>query len=222
MSWSRTIPVVVLAVALLGGCVAGEPETSPTPTQPFALAISDEAVREALGPIPANEEPSPERLAAFRQTMSDIGWAGISSQYPDAVRATEEPTYLPRAEAAAAADACLAETGLELPEGGTDDTALVEASVIAGYVCNQRFVGEEGPGLSEKQAAYLYDYQTRFVLPCYEQQGHPVTTAPIARDEYIAKWPFQYWSPEPSRLDPGTVEYDQLNLVCPGVPDEWN
>ena len=222
MSMTRTTVVVVaLAVVLLSGCTtAAAPE--PSPTQPFALAIPDEAVREALGPIPADEETSPERLAAFRQVLADRAWAGISSRYPDAVRATAEPTYLPYADAAAARTSCLADQGLELPEGGTDDQALVKASSLAAYACQQKFVDERGPGLSEKQAAYLYDYQTQFVLPCYKEKGHPVTKAPIPRDEYIAKWPYQFWVPEPSNVDTMSLEFDQLNLMCPAVPDEWS
>ena len=223
MSFTRTILVGLIAAALLSGCAIGaEPEPSPSPEQPYALAISDEAVLEALGPLPADEETSPERLAAFRQSQSDRAWLAVSLQYPDAVRVTEKPTYLPSAEARAAADTCLAESGSELPEGGTDDQSLVEAHVVAQYVCQQRFVDDRGPGLSEKQVAYLYDYQTQFVLPCYEEKGHPATTPAIPRDEYIAKWPFQYWAPEPSKIDMMTVEYDQLNLMCPAVPDEWN
>ena len=223
MSLTRTIAVGVIAAALLSGCATGaEPAPAPSPEQPFALAISDEAVLEALGPIPASEEPSPERLAAFRQVQSDRGWAGISSQYPDAVRATAEPVYLPAAEAADARTACLAEQGLELPEGGTDDQALVKASSLAAYACQQKFVDDRGPGLSERQVGYLYDYQTQFVLPCYEQKGHAVTVPPIARDQYVATWPFQNWGPEPSDIDMMTVEYDQLNLMCPAVPEEWD
>jgi hypothetical protein len=223
MSPTRRIVVGAIATAMLSGCAIGaQPEPTPSPEQPFALAISDEAVIEALGPVPADEETSPERLAAFRETEADRAWRGISSLYPDAVRATAEPTYLPAAEAAAARKTCLAEQGLELPEGGTDDQALVKASTLAAYACQQRFADERGPGLSERQVAYLYDYQTKFVLPCYAEKGHTVTRPPITRDEYIAQWPFQNWTPEPSDIDVMTIEYDQLNLMCPGVPDEWN
>ena len=212
-----------MAAGLLSGCAIGtEPEPAPSPEQPFALAISDEAVLEALGPLPADEETSPERLAAFRQVQSDRAWKSISTMYPDAKRATAEPTYLPSAEAVAAWRACLSDQGLDLPEGGTDDQALIKANALATYDCQQRFVDERGPGLSERQVAYLYDYQTQFVLPCYEHEGHAATTAPIARDQFIATWPFQNWGPYPSGIDVMTVDYDQLNLVCPAVPDEWN
>ena len=222
MSCTRNLFVAALGVLLVAGCSApASPAPSPTPTQPFALAIDPAAVLEELGPLPPFEEPSPERLAAYRQTVADLAWASVSSSYPDAVRFTGQPTYLPNTEANAAARACLAEQGLELPEGGTDDQALVKASTLARYTCTQQFVDEGGPGLSETQAAYLYDYQTAFVLPCYEDTGHPVVTPPIDRDDYIAKWPFQYWSPVPSRIEMMTLEYDQLELMCPAVPEEW-
>jgi len=223
MRLTRTIVVGVIAAAVLSGCAIGAaPEPTPSPEQPFALAISDEAVLEALGPLPADEEPSAERLAAFRHLQADRAWQGISSQYPDAVRATAEPTYLPGAEAETARKACLADQGLELPVGGTDDQALVKANSLATYDCAQRFVDDRGPGLSERQVAYLYDYQTQFVLPCYDENGHPSTIAPIARDQFVATWPFQNWGPYPSDIDMMTVAYDQLNLMCPAVPDAWD
>ena len=217
------MPVAALVLLALAGCTAApQPEPSPTPTQPFALAIDPDVVLDALGPLPPDEPPSAERMAGFRQTLSDMAWNAISSSYPDAVRYTGPATYLPDAQVNSAVEDCVAQQGLALPEGGTSDEALVKASSLARYVCTQQFVVERGPGLSERQVAYLYDYQTEFVLPCYSEKGYPVLTPPIARAEYVAKWPFQYWSPEPSRIDAMGVEYDQLNLMCPAVPEEWD
>ena len=217
------MPAAALILLALAGCTAApQPEPSPTPTQPFALAIDPADVLDALGPLPPDEPPSAERMAAFRQTLSDVAWNAISSSYPDAERYTGPATYLPDAQVNTAVENCVAQQGLALPEGGTSDEALVKASSLARYVCAQQFVVERGPGLSERQVAYLYDYQTEFVLPCYSEKGYPVLTPPIARAEYVAKWPFQYWSPEPSRIDAMGVEYDQLNLMCPAVPEEWD
>ena len=211
MRCARTIPAVVVAVILLSGCsAAATPDPAPSPTQPFALAISDEAVREALGPIPGDEEFTPERVNDFVERSADFHWAGVVRGYPGSVR--PEVAEIDRMTGGNPA-------ALECQQAATGTPQEV---AIAGYVCARQHVTVPNGTLSERQVAYLYDYQTQFVLPCYEEKGHPNTTAPIARDEYIASWPFQQWAPRPSNLDMMTVEYDQLNLMCPGIPEEWD
>jgi len=219
MRSARALPAVFVLLAL-AGCTAATPP-SPSLTQPFALAIDHDAVVDALGPLPPDEVPGAERLAAFRRAIADLAWKAISASYPDAERYAGPVGYLPDAAVAPAIAGCVAARGPALPEGGTDDEALAKAAALTQYACSQQFVRESGPGLSAEQVGYLFDYQARFVLPCYAEKGHPALVQPIPRDEYVANWPFQSWSPEPSGVDVMTVEYDQLELMCPSVPDEW-
>ena len=211
MRVTRTIIVGAFAAALLSGCAIGaEPEPTPPPEQPFALAISDEAVLEGLGPLPANEEFTPEREDDFVQRSADSHWSSVVRAYPDSVR--PEVAEIDRTSGGSPA-------ALECQQASTGTPQEV---AIAGYVCARQHVTIPNGTLSERQVAYLYDYQTQFVLPCYETTGHAATTPPIPRDQYIATWPFQNWGPYPSDIDMMTVEYDQLNLMCPAVPDEWD
>ncbi|MET4582098.1 hypothetical protein ABIE21_001588 [Conyzicola nivalis] len=211
MRLTRTIVVGVIAAAVLSGCAIGaEPEPTPSPEQPFALAISDEAVLEALGPLPADEEFTPEQQNDFVQRSAEFHWTNVARGYPDAVR--PEVVEIDRTTGGnPAALACQQAS-----------TGTPQEVAIAVYVCARQHVTIPDGTLSERQVAYLYDYQTRFVLPCYEEKGHAATIAPIDRDEFIATWPFQNWGPYPSDIEIGTVAYDQLNLMCPAVPDEWD
>ena len=211
MRLTRTIVVGVIAAAVLSGCAIGAtPEPTPSPEQPFALAISDEAVLEALGPLPADEVFTREREDDFVQRSADSHWSSVTRDFPDSVR----PDVAEIDRAAGGNPAAV--------ECQQASTGTPQEVAIAGYVCARQHVTIPNGTLSEKQVAYLYDYQTQFVLPCYEETGHPATTPPISRDQFIATWPFQGWGPIPSKIDMMTVAYDQLNLMCPAVPDEWD
>lgn len=107
-------------------------------------------------------------------------------------------------------------------------TRTIVVGVIAAAVLSGCAIGaapEPTPSPEQSFALAISDeavLEALGPLPADEETGHPATTPPISRDQFIATWPFQGWGPIPSKTDMMTVAYDQLNLMCPAVPDAWD
>jgi hypothetical protein len=229
---TRVLALVVaagLAVIALSGCTAPSATVSstpePTPTQAFALRISHDEVLEKLGPPPPNVPLTPERTEQLRVSASDRAWKYFSSRNPGVPRpdiAVVE--YVDPARYFAVIEECVAAHGATLPADGSADYAANDAYDLASYECGVQYPAQTQNTLSEKQAGYLYDYWTGFVVPCHEEAGYPGGTEPPTRDYFVAHWPYQDWAP--TALKGGEpmmgLEMDQLELMCPGVPAEFN
>ena len=198
-----------LAVVLLGltACTfvaAGPPERTATP-QPYA--IDQRAVAEALGPVPEGEPMTPERAADFIQRFQDYRWELVAQSYPHAVR----PAVTVVDTTGSGVTACV-----------SDGSMMVEEVALSDYVCFAQNPPVPPAALSDEQAAYLYDYWTGFVVPCYAENGYEMEQQPPSRDYFVTHWPFQNWSPRPSTLGGKEIIdiYQQLDGLCPSTPEE--
>jgi hypothetical protein len=216
-----------LAVVALTGCTTSAATVSPTPepTQAFALRISPDDVLEKLGPPPPNVPLTPERTEQLGVSASDQAWKQFSSRHPDVPRpdiAVVE--YVDPARYFAVIEECVAARGATLPADGSADYAANVANDLASYECGVQYPAQTKNTLSEEQAGYLYDYWNEFVVPCHDEAGYPGGSEPPTRDYFVAHWPYQGWAP--IALKGGQpmmgLEMDQLELMCPGVPDEFN
>jgi hypothetical protein len=61
---------------------------------------------------------------------------------------------------------------------------------------------------------YLYDYFTKFLVPCYEANGIENVPAPT-RAEFVSLWPNQNWYPSMGDVPMGSEMENQLNAACP-------
>jgi hypothetical protein len=195
---------------------------TPSPTQAFALRIATDDVVAELGPMPAHAEPTPERLERLRQIAQERAWAGLARQYPGMPRPDAALVeYVEPGDGLTRGQRCIAERGAELPADGSADGPQLQANAVATYVCGVQYPTRMRGLLTEEQTAYLYDYWTGFVLPCFEEVGTPSTAKPPTREYFIDNWPYQDWAPSPT--DEGQpltfLATDQLDLMCPATPD---
>jgi hypothetical protein len=200
----RTLPAVALVLLALAGCTFVAPEPTPQPEEPYS--IDQAAVVEALGEVPEGEPMTPERTADFIQRFQDYRWQLVARSYPEAVR----PAVTVVDTTGAGASACMSD-GQMLEEGSLSD-----------YVCLAQNPPVPSAALSDDQAGYLYDYWTGFVMPCYHENGYDAEFPPPTRDEFVARWPFQEWSPRPSNLggEELIAAFAELDALCPSAPDE--
>jgi hypothetical protein len=231
MSSTRTLAAAVLGVLLaaaLSACTipspggATEATPTPSPTQAFALRIAPDDVVAELGPVPPYAEPSPERLEHLRRLAEERAWAGLSRQYPGMPRPDAALVeYVEPGQGLARVQRCIAERGAELPADGSADGSQLEANALATYVCGVQYPTRMQGLPTEEQTAYLYDYWTGFVVPCFADVGTPSAGEPPTREYFVENWPYQDWSPTPR--DGGQpltfLAIDQLDLMCPTTPE---
>lgn len=204
------MPAAALLLFALAGCTFVAPGTTVTNNveatqEPYAIDHS--TVVEALGAVPEGEPMTPERTAEYIERFLDQQWQLVSVPYPDAMRPNVAPDNPPNGTV----NDCV-----------TAASGTPEQAAIARYVCMARFPSPPSSMLSHEQAAYIYDYWTGFVTPCYFNNGYDVQSPPPARDTFVAEWPLQHWAPVP--VSDGEMvngeAYDELEALCPGIPDE--
>jgi hypothetical protein len=203
---NRIYPVVALVLLALAGCTFVEPTGDEPESEPYS--IREGAVLAELGEVPESEPMTPERAADFIARFQDYRWTIVTRSYPDAVRPAVTVVDTTGADVAS----CMS------------DGVLSEQSALSDYVCLAQNPPVPRAMLSDDQAGYLYDYWTRFLVPCYEANDHPIDESPPARNDFVARWPFQEWSPRPSTAGGEDViaAYAELEQFCPGAPEEFN
>ena len=200
----------IVLVLNLAGCVTaapgatGSPTRTPTPS-PTPLAVS--VPMPDLGPSPAPVSLTPEQTEQLRVQARDSAWQGVLTQYPDAVR-PDVPFdgYLDAADEMTVMSACYTQHGVPISNGyaigakkGDPPTSVGgeasnEHQAIGLYFCTAEHPGRPtGPPTTE-QLSWMYDYLTRFLVPCYEANGLSVPPAPSKQD-FVTKWPNQNWFP---------------------------
>ena len=219
MSAFRTLPAAALVLLALVGCTlagctlvapgsvnAGSVDKGESPVS----AIDQSAVTEALGAIPPFEDPTPARTADYNARFADEQWTAVVVNYPDAQR--------PDVEALDPVDD--EEPINECRKAVTGDGVT---AAVAQYSCYVRHPTVPRGVLSYDQAAYLYDYWTRFVLPCYADHGFAPVSDPPSRDDFATAWPFASWRPNPLRSGqpPTDPEHQLVESLCPSDL-EWS
>jgi hypothetical protein len=194
---------VLLLLALAGCTFVGPMEQKPE-REPYTIREGD--VLATLGEVPESEPMTPEREADFITRFQDFRWELVSRSYPDAVR----PAVTVVDTTGAGAPACMS------------DGSMSEQNAISDYVCLAQNPPVPPAMLTDAQAGYLYDYWTGFVLPCYHENGYEIEAQPPTRDRFVARWPFQDWSPRPSTLGGEDIIelFAELDQFCPGTPEE--
>lgn len=238
-----TAGVAVAAVALLlTGCAGISSEMggppAPTGTATNGTEVPDrQAVLNELGAPPTSGPPDPARLAELRQKATDQRWDQVTKQFPDAVRPEVALVHEIEGGDLDPLIACLREAGLpvvddvgrgkdgstsqgysfEMPDGGPQR----EQAELASYRCNVMYPSPVTETLTVEQAAWLYDYQTMFQLPCFEALGAPSTEPSMTREEFASTWPHQGWFPSAgSASSQGLTdaEAERVDKTCP-APD---
>jgi hypothetical protein len=213
VSPTRTLPAVALVLLALSGCTLMPPGSGRTSTgEPSVTVIDQAAVLEELGPVPPAPELTEAVLDDYLARSLDWQWANVVRNYPHAER-----HEVAEIERASGSNPRAMQCADEARAAGLDPQAFA----VAVYTCAAQFPSLPTGTLSRDQARYLYDYWTRFVVPCYADAGYPDTSTPPTREFFAANWPFQNWAPQP-KLDNHAVggpEFDTVLANCPGFPD---
>lgn len=221
----------VLVVAVTGCTTAppwsarpvavGTPTTSPTP-RAVTVPMPD------LGPSPEPAPMTAEQTEQLRLQARDAAWKGVLAQYPHAVR-PDVPFdgYLARADEMSVMSACYTAHGVPIgygyaigakkgdPPTSVGGEASDEKQAVGLYYCSVEHPGRPNPPPTPAQLSWMYDYFTRFLVPCYEANGISVPPAPSKQD-FVAKWPNQGWFPSPGM----TADADEdaaVERACPAL-----
>jgi len=211
-----------LALALLSGCASSVPAPPPAAT---ATADPDAVVgidMPDIGPSPAPDPLTDEQREVLRVERQDAAWQGVVGQYPGAVRPADPFTgYTDPADLQDAINDCYVSKGFTLgtsidavgnsSPGGA--MASTEQEAIDLFLCHSEFTGATQPP-NDAQLGYIYDYLTEFLVPCYEANGIE-NPAPPTREEFIANWPNQNWSPSTGLF--GEERDYAVNRACPNT-----
>lgn len=150
----------------------------------------------------------------------------LTSRYPDAqIPSVEIVRYITADEWGTTMAACMTEQGFGATvrsDGGIsyDLTApgQDEAQAIAKYTCDLQYPVEQTK-VTDAQLRILYDYNVGELVPCLEGQGYPVSQAP-SFTTYKASYETQPWVPYSDVPAMSQDQFDELNRVCPQLPEE--
>jgi hypothetical protein len=217
----------VIALALTGcataDATATEPSASPEPT-PLAVTVP----MPDLGPVPEPDPPLGEAESeAKRIEAADQRWMWVVASHPEAVRPADPfEAYVTDDQRVEVMTACLEAAGVPIERGyGSPDlTGPVlsvtpmpenESQAVAGYVCDVAHPVKVVAGFAnDAELGWIYDYLTRFTVPCYEANGIENPPAP-SRDQWVANWPDQGWFPTTGDV-PLEAEFEAaLAEACP-------
>ena len=227
----RRVPAALAAASValaLAGCAsadatAGEAPPSPEPT-PLAVTVP----MPDLGPVPDPDPPlSEEESEAKRLEAADQRWEWVLATYPDAVRPADPfEAYITDDQRVEVMTDCLEAAGVPIERGyaTADLTGPVlsahpmpetEAQAVAGYMCDVAHPVKIVAGFAnEAELGWIYDYLTRFTVPCYEANGIE-NPPPPSREEWVANWPNPGWFPTTGDL-PLEPEFEAaLAEACP-------
>lgn len=217
---------VVLALSLAGcaaapGKATGGPTGTGTPT-PLAVSVP----MPDLGPSPQPASLTPQQTEALRVQARDAAWQSVLTQYPDAVR-PDVPFdgYLDQADEMRVMSACFTQHGVPLgysypvgakkgdPPTGVGGEATDEQQSIGLYWCTVEHPGKPSSPPNAAQLSWMYDYLTRFIVPCYRANGITVPAAPSKQD-FVSKWPHQNWFPSPG-MSADAARDAAVQKACP-------
>lgn len=181
-----------------------------------------------LGPSPA---PAPQNAAETEQrrlSNADQAWQQLLVQYPSAVRPPAPfGGYITDSTEVAVMTQCYTEQGVPIAEGypvgakkGDKPSSIGaeadnEQEAIGAWACNVEHPYRPGLPPTPQQLGYLYDYLTKFLVPCYEANGITEIPAP-SRAEFVASWPHQNWFPTDGGLMEGT-KAAAIAKACPSL-----
>ena len=229
---TRRFAGVLAAVGVLvalAGCTLMAPGSagSATPDPEPHATIEPSDVLAALGAVPPDPQLTDELLDDYFDRWLDWQWDNLTRTYPDAVR--PQVAEIARATGSnPAGTACQDEArsaGAVAQEASASDPAAQQAaarqSAVDVFVCSVEYPSLPNGTLSRDQARYLYDYWTRFVLPCYAAAGYPDDSTPPSREFFADNWPFQNWAPQPARgsATAGDTLLDDAQADCPAIPE---
>lgn len=221
---------LLIATSCVTGCSAGSaPSATPWPVP---TASSDPASSRAvsipmpdLGPSPAPVPLSDVDRETLRLANLDAQWQSVVSMFPDAKRPDVEfAAYLSEADRAEKLAPCYTESGIKYSEGTDENGTVVglspsiidEASAVAIFLCDAAYPHQLVAPPSPEILGYLYDYFTKFVVPCYEANGITNNPAPT-REAFITQWPNQNWFPSMGDVA-DTADGDAIETACPLPP----
>lgn len=219
----------VVVLAALTGCATAdvaEPLAS-LEASPLAVGIP----MPDLGPVPEPDPPLTEAESeAKRLEAADQRWAWVLMDWPQAQRPPDPfVSYITDDERVAVMTACFEDSGVPLERGyGTPDLTgpvlsvsaqpETEAQAVAGFTCETAHpVKVVASDANEAELGWIYDYLTRFTVPCYEANGFR-NPPPPTRDEWVANWPQPCWFPTTGDGPPIDHELQAaLDEACPGA-----
>lgn len=123
---------------------------------------------------------------------------------------------------------CMSDAGFQAsaePDGGVKyeeiPEAQGEAQSVANYVCSVQYPVDPtyARPLNEEQLDYLYWYFTNELIPCLEEEGHSVSTAP-SRSTFIDQYDSNPWSPYSDVAAVSDAAWLAINEKCPQMPAE--
>ena len=225
-SYRGLVPVFVIGVlcaGLLAGCTSPDAASTRAPSEPSTIAEAAATIdMPDLGPSPAPDQLSDERMEQLRLAQQDIDWQLVEHVYPDAVRPvvafagyTDRDAYLDTLHACYTASGL--RLGMKVNEIGetvvNDADVSSEAHYLAQFACRATVTLEPEPW-NAAQIGYHYDYLTEFLAPCYAANGLESAQAP-SRAEYIANWPNPGWGPDMGEVF-ATPAAAPIIAACPG------
>jgi hypothetical protein len=200
--------IIVLVLALTGCSAASGAPASRTPT-PSATPLAVSVPTPDLGPSPQPTALSDAQAEQLRLAQRETSWQGVLAQYPNAVR-PDVPFdgYLVQADEMTVMSACYKEHSVPVgygypigakkgdPPTSVGGEANNEQQAIGLYFCGAEHPGRPTAPLRPDQLAWMYDYMTEFLVPCYEAKGITVPPAP-SKQAFVSTWPNQNWFPSP-------------------------
>ncbi len=179
-----------------------------------------------LGPSPAPAPQTPEQTEQLRLANADLAWKQVISEYPAAVRPSASfQGYISQATEVAVLTKCYTDHDVanypDYPVGakkGDKPHGVVpeisnEEGAIGLYICQVEHPYPPTLPPTPEQLGWLYDYLTKFLVPCYQANG-VTNPPPPSREEFVAKWPNQGWYPD----DGGGADPERIRViteVCP-------
>ncbi|WP_167047114.1 hypothetical protein [Salinibacterium sp. ZJ454] len=215
------IAVVILAVIGVAGCATrGTPASDPIET-PAPLAVT--VPMPDLGPAPVRDRPADEQAETLRLAQLDSAWERVVAAHPNAVRPDVTfAGFVTSEQHTEVVSACFTEMavpfGLSTDADGTVNgmewTTDLEEHAVGAYVCQARHSTRPTGPPTDAQLAWMYDYLTQFLVPCYEANGIENPPAP-PREDFIAGWPNLGWFPGTGNLPTDTPKGMAVVEACP-------
>lgn len=219
------LPLALVALALTA-CSSDQPAPSPPSSSAEGPAMVAYPMPD-LGPSPAPSPMSDAEREQARLDDADRRWATLLLTYPAAVRPEVAfEGYLDVTPMFARIKSCLYDHGVPVDEG-TDAMSgeLVSVSgipstqqqAIDDFACVTATPFTPAPPVNAEQLAYLYDYLTQYIVPCYEANG--VTDIPAAptKQFFVDNWPNQNWFPSGVTDEVDVAFTYALEDACPMV-----
>ncbi|KGJ78576.1 hypothetical protein GY21_06525 [Cryobacterium roopkundense] len=182
-----------------------------------------------LGPSPPPEPLTPERIEEMRVADLEASWALVVGTYPDAVR--PEATFvgfIDKDTTVSVLRECFEANGVPIDEGRSSpdlngpvtsigSSVATEAQAVGNFICHAQHPVKPMSAMSAAQLGYVYDYLTKFLVPCYASFGIVNEPAP-SREFFVENWPRQNWFPSAFANEMSLEVDPAIEEHCP--PDE--